>query len=82
MSRGRLQDLRGAPEEDESKHPLHHLRHLAAFRLHRPIGRPQLPGLPEINKHLCSLQQVLDQGKNLRATQTTGILEIVELDRF
>ena len=32
---GRLQDLRGAPEEDQPQHPLHYLWHQPALRFHR-----------------------------------------------
>ena len=32
---GRVQDIRGAPEEDQPQHPLHHLRHQPALWFHR-----------------------------------------------
>ena len=31
---GRVQDIRGAPEEDQPQHPLHHLRHQPALWFH------------------------------------------------
>lgn len=38
------------------------------------VGRFELPGLPEVNKHLCSIQQRMDQREDLCAPTTGGWL--------
>lgn len=43
-----------------------HLRYQPAIWLRRSTQGLERFGLSEINKHLCSLQQRLDQGKDLR----------------
>lgn len=36
------------------------------------VGRFELLGVPEVDKHVRSVQQRMDQGENLRATTTSG----------
>lgn len=72
MSRGHLQDIRGASEEAESWLPLNHLWHFPAVWLCWSADRPELLGLPEKSRQLCSPQQGLVKREDLHNAEKAG----------